>query len=288
MKLSSILAVLLCICAPMLYAELPLPAIPSDLRTPALRADYLGKHFWDAMDFADSSALDEREMAQNVANFLSIFPVMTSDSTRREAASALSRQAAQAEASAALVSQTLENYLFAFSSPMRDERLYTIFLEEMIAAGFPDSVRSQWMLGMFAKNSEGSKAGDFRFVNREGKQHKLYDYLGKPVILFFYDPECDLCHATAEKMALDAKLSALVSDGSARIIAIAPGDIESWKESTSVFPETWVDGCDDEDIDDNELYLIPEFPALYLLAPDGTVLRRNSSLSEIIQKLFSL
>ena len=55
--------------------DLPLPAIPSALRTPHERAAYLLTHFWDSMDFADT--LRSRHpafMEQNLVNFLSLFP----------------------------------------------------------------------------------------------------------------------------------------------------------------------------------------------------------------------
>lgn len=136
-----------------LAKELALPAVPSDLRIPALRADYIGAHFWDAMDWTDSMATDPAAMTQNVANCLSVFPHMSGDSARVAAADTFVARALRAgENSALAASQAIEDCLFASGSELRDEMLYTVFLERMLAAGYPDSARASYMLEMTRKN----------------------------------------------------------------------------------------------------------------------------------------
>ena len=55
--------------------ELPLPAIPSSLRTPHQRASYLIEHFWDGMDFSRTHlSRDSALIEQNFVNYLSLFP----------------------------------------------------------------------------------------------------------------------------------------------------------------------------------------------------------------------
>ncbi len=279
---------LLCLAATLAAKELPLPAVPSDLRTPAARADYVGAHFWDAMDFTDTTALEDEYMAQNVANFLSVFPIMSGDSARHSAFASAIKASGIDKASAPALAQTIENYLFDAASPMRDEKLFVIFLEEMLRAGTPDSVRTQWLLEMTAKNMEGTKCADFTFIDRKNCKRSLYECLGKPTILFFYDPDCDICHAAADEMAHDNLLSTRIDQGRAAIIAINPGELEPWKESRPIFPESWTDGCDNGKIDTDELYMISEFPEFYLLAPDGTVLLKDAPLPDIVTALMRM
>lgn len=281
-------AALLCLTATIAAKDLPLPDVPADLRTPSARADYVGAHFWDAMDFADTAALDADEMAQNVANFLSVFPIMSGDSARHSAFATAINASKAAEPSALLLSQTVENYLFDTASPMRDDKLFVVFLEELLKAGTPDSIRTQWLLEMTAKNMKGSKCTDFTFTDRKGQSRNLYGCLGKPTILFFYDPDCDLCHAAANEMARDVLLSTRIEQGRAAIIAINPGELATWKESSAAFPESWTDGCDGGKIDAAELYMISEFPEFYLLAPDGTVVLKNAPLPAIVAGLMQM
>lgn len=314
--------------------DLPLPQVPYELRTPAERADYVGLHFWDAMDFSDKAALNEAEMAQNVANYLSVFPIMSDDSARSAAAGILWTAAAVSDDAASLISNTLEDYLFTKASPMRDERLFTLFLREKLKAGYADSLRTRWMLEMTSKNLPGMPATDFSFYDRDGRRHKLSDYFGKPILLFFHDPDCDICHAAAADLSRDFVLANRISQGRAQIIAIYPGDLASWQSTISTFPSLWLDGCannsldgftpntpannfpewhtsddsandncvvvsSDKSITDNnlqstgsetypDLYIIPEFPAFYLIAPDGSILLKDAPLSLIISTLLNL
>jgi peroxiredoxin Q/BCP len=51
----------------------------------------------------------------------------------------------------------------------------------------------------------GKKAPTFRLNDQEGKTHNLADYLGRPVVLFFY-PKDDTPGCTAESCAFQALL----------------------------------------------------------------------------------
>ena len=53
--------------------QLPLPAVPEELRSPEERAAFVSSHFWDALDFSrDSRSLDTAFIEQNFANYLAV------------------------------------------------------------------------------------------------------------------------------------------------------------------------------------------------------------------------
>ena len=55
--------------------ELPLPSVPSTLRTAPERAAYVLTHFWDSMDFRDMlHCRNKAFLEQNFVNFVSLFP----------------------------------------------------------------------------------------------------------------------------------------------------------------------------------------------------------------------
>lgn len=265
--------------------ELPLPTVPPTLRTVADRADYVALHFWDAMDFADSSATDAAFMAQNVANFISVFPLVSTDSVRALAAADAVARARATDESALAFSQAVENCLFDSESEQRDEALYVLFLGKMLDAAYPDSVRSQWMLDMASRNLPGSRVPDFDITDRNGEVRSLHSLLGKTTILYFYDPGCDDCHAAAELMAADPVLRLRLDAGSAAVVAVHPGDLDEWKTTRGTFPTSWIDGCDDGAIDDASLFLFASYPSFYLLAPDGTIILKDAPVQTILRNL---
>ncbi|MCM1096200.1 MAG: DUF5106 domain-containing protein, partial [Terasakiella sp.] len=55
--------------------ELPLPVVPDSLRTPAARAAYVVGHYWDAMDWTDTTALADTAFIEGTfAGFAAVMP----------------------------------------------------------------------------------------------------------------------------------------------------------------------------------------------------------------------
>lgn len=266
--------------------ELALPSVPATLRVPAMRADYIGAHFWDSIDWADTMATDPATVAQNVANYLSVFPVMSGDSARMAAADTFLTNALKAgETQALAASQALEDCLFGSESSLRDERLYTIFLERMLAAGYPDSLRAAYMLEMTRHNMVGTPAANFTFVTREGKRSSLKEFIDKPTVLFFYDPDCHNCHALAKALADDPVLKAKLIGGGIKVLAVSPGDSDEWQAHGAWLPSSWTDASDEGTIEDGELYSFGTFPSLYLVDTDGTVILKDCRPEELIETI---
>ena len=286
-RFSTLIAAAVSVVAFLLSARtLPLPAVPPSLRTPAERADYVVMHFWDSLTVDDALVPDT--MALNFANFLSVMPVVSSDSVRAEAAAAAARAVRCSDDLAALFSQTAEDYLFAAASPMRDEALYVAFLRAMIDADFPDRMRSEWMLDMTAKNMPGTEAADFSFIDRDGRPGRLSDFAGRPVVLLFYDPSCDVCHRYAAELAADVVLGMRVEQGRAAVLAVAPGDIDEWRTTEASMPAIWTDACDNGVIDEEGSYLFATYPSLYLIDAEGLVVLKNTTPRQLLPVLSTL
>ena len=73
--------------------------------------------------------------------------------------------------------------------------------------------------------SPGSKAPDFTLPDEAGKPHSLSDYLGSPVVLFFY-PEDDTPGCTTEACNFRDDYAQYRAEG-AVLLGISPDDSES-------------------------------------------------------------
>jgi len=265
---------------------LPLPAVPSALKIPAERADYVALHFWDSLGTVPPDSLGCGVWQQAVADFLSVFPHMSSDDVRGHAAQQLVDLGRGDDANAACISSALETCLFEVNSPQHDERLFADFLQRMTAAAYPDSMRSAWLLEMVSKNLPGTKAPDFEFTGRDGKRHTLYNSLACPTILCFYDPYCDDCHRTVAEMAGDIILNSRIERGAASVLAITVADEDAWRVASGVLPPAWTDGHNDGSID--SLFLINSYPSLYLLNAEGIIVAKDAPYSQIISLLTAM
>lgn len=258
--------------------EMPLPRIPEEITERADKFRYAALHFWDALDFNDTSkSADEAFMGQNFANF-TLFLAGVPDSLSRSTAAAafLDKASVNAEALARAKS-TARQYLSAYDSPMRDNELWINFLDVMLhspSLSPEESARCEYEYEMEMKNRIGKPAADFEFELREGGLTTLKDTPTgtEGLYILFYNPDCDHCREAIEQMKNSSKLNADIASGRLAVLAIdAEDDRDEWLLSASSLPSNWTVGFNTDGIVDRDVYVLPSMPTLYLLTPDRKV-----------------
>lgn len=248
--------------------ELPLPTVPSTLTTPADRASYVARHFWDGMEWADSAAVADGEfMGRNIATFATILPLV-SDSIAAEAAAAMVAGADTSAVARRTLPLLVEDYLLARRSPVRSDAVYITLARAMARAGWPGKERMLWLADMVALNAPGTPAPDFSFILRDGREVTLRSMLdGRPTLLLFYSPTCHDCSELIGQMQRVAE----IASGEWQVIAVDPGgDRDEWDRSTKI-PSAWTDGYEHGRIEDDEIYFLPQLPTAFLISPSGTI-----------------
>lgn len=267
--------------------DLPLPVIPANLATPEERADYLALHFWDAMDWHDRSlALDTAFMEQNFANYVSGLPYAT-ETGLRKAVSALMDTVCKAGADQRdFLFGVASKYLFEQDSPYRDEMLFLPFVDWALGKDY-DTVRAGQFREDIMRNRVGSEAADFSFTLRDGHKDSLRAFRGRPVLLMFYDPDCDLCREAEEQLIHSESFRRLIDRGALQMLAVYVGDKkQAWALHADKLPQSWTVGIDSEmRIDEEELYTIGATPSFYLIDASGKVMEKDAPLSRILMGL---
>lgn len=246
--------------------EFPYPSIPAELRTPTERASYLITHFWEKADFSDS-----REIEQGFADFISVFP--PADSLARADAM---RRLVEISGASAEVSSLVEDYLYTPASPVYNEEYFILFLNALLESELLTEemkVRPAFLLEEASLNREGYPANDFTYTLPDGTVSTLYESLpadGESMLLFFYDPTCDVCHHFMRRLE--------ESGCDMPVLAIYPDEDEAeWRNGLAELPRAWRVGM----ADITGLYSIREFPSVYILSADGRVIRKNISESDL-------
>lgn len=274
-------------------SELPLPDVPSTLREPAERARFIIEHFWDAMDFTDSSrALNDDFMELNFANFVSVFPYAAEDA-RRSAVDRLMTAAAIDSAAYCKLADVAEKYLYEPNSPMLSEEYYILFLEKLTQSpvlGQYGTIRYRYQLEAALKNRPGTIASDFAYVTRDGRRMRLSTTPvgeGASLLLIFYDPECEHCKDIMNALSGDAVLAAAAAEGRLTILAMyADGNRPLWERTVHTLPEEWTAGFVTDDIHENQTYVLRAMPTLFLLDADKRIVMKDApaaAISEIFR-----
>lgn len=266
----------------------PYPAIPDTLRSVEQRAGYLSEHYWDNYNFADTLLLKSKEVTeQGFVNFIDILNrfnldnaskgvahkdiaqkgITRKDITQKDIArkditqkgiACFTRKAFSNAAAKERFENLIEHYFEDQLSPVRNDRVYLIFLEEMKNSPCFDETEKEriaFKIKTTNKNLPGDIAINFKFKDESGKEHQLSDYKDQKVILYFYDPDCENCH----------KVSAWLKQQT------IPADIKVLKM-----------------IADNHIsymYSLKNMPTIFLLDKENKVILKDCTAQELIENI---
>lgn len=223
----------------------PYPAIPDTLRSVEQRAGYLSEHYWDNYNFADTLLLKSKEVTeQGFVNFIDILNKFNLDNASKGVAhkdiaqkdiaqkgitqkditqkgiACFTRKAFSNAAAKERFENLIEHYFEDQLSPVRNDRVYLIFLEEMKNSPCFDETEKEriaFKIKTTNKNLPGDIAINFKFKDESGKEHQLSDYKDQKIILYFYDPDCENCHEVSawlkqQTIPADIKVLKMIAD----------------------------------------------------------------------------
>jgi hypothetical protein len=198
----------------------PYPALPDTLRSVEQRAGYLSEHYWDNYNFADTLMLKSEEVTeQGFVNFIDILGRF-SPAIAQKGIAGFTRKAFTNAVAKERFESLIEHYFENPQSPLRNDRVYLLFLEEMKNSPCFDEAEKErlaFKIKTTNKNLPGDIAINFNFKDENGKSHQLSDYREQKVILYFYDPDCENCHKVSawlkqQTIPADIKVLKIIAD----------------------------------------------------------------------------
>ena len=263
-------------------ANFPLPEVPQVLVSPADRANYLAAHYWDRFDFKDNSLISKPEITeQGFANFISIMPYVTE---QKEAFAVFAQRMTVNPKMLAHLLEGSERYLFDNFSPVYDEELYLLLLDELLKQSqltLTQRERLRYQRRLAMKNRVNQPATDFSFVLRSGQPMSLKVVKADYVLLFLNDPECNACQQIKEAVVESDILRRCMDNGRLKVLSVCvEGKTVGWKNLPA--PAGWLDGCDtDRRLIEEDLYDLRNLPAVYLLDVNKRVLLKNATIQRL-------
>lgn len=259
-----------------------LPAIPVLLTDADSRAQFLVAHWWDNLDFADTTWLAHAEfIEQAFVDWLDVMHCTSADAAATSIRATLGKARAQQKAFDWFTAM-FDKYLYEPNSPMLDEERYSVVLEHIMADRDIDElykIRPAHQLEEIGKNRAGTVAADFTYTLPDGSTGRLHGIKADYTLLYFYNPDCTDCKRTKALLEQSEAVSALVSGGRMRVLALYPDDkTEEWKAYAPEIPSAWINARDASaglDVK-NRLYAIRAIPSLYLLDRNKRVLLKDA------------
>lgn len=267
-----------------------LPAIPAMLNTTELRADFLVKHYWDNVNFADTNYIHHPDITEQAwadyCDLLNHVPLKT-------AQEAMKKTIVQTEVEKKVfdyITELADKYLYDPNSPLRNEEFYIPVLEAMTASPILteiEKLRPQTRLKMAQKNRIGTKALNFTYTLASGAQGTLYQIKSEYTLLFINNPGCHACSEMIEMLKNTPVINELIRNKQLTVLSVYPDEeLNEWRKHLSEFPSEWINGYDKSfTIKTKNLYDLKAIPTLYLLDANKTVLLKDATVQSIAQYL---
>lgn len=258
------------------------PSIITDEKEAAL---YIADHFWDNVDFDDTSYISNKQaLNTHFSAYLQYLTAVSHEAALKSVIKLSDSAIAGNPKMMMKIQEMFETGLYHPNSVFRNEELYIAILKRYIQTEKLEEVikeRLSKQLDLALRNRLGTKAIDFSFVSAEGRESSLYKISSDYLILIFYDPDCPTCKSTMQNMENSPVLASATAK--VKILTMYAGvDFESWKSHVKQLDKKWINGCNkDLSIMDGSLYDMRPTPSLYLLDKSKTVLMKDAPFEAI-------
>lgn len=266
--------------------------IPTIYSTQYARQSYIAGHFWDIMDFSDSSYLNDKQAIDvhysAYINNLRNFPIELSQKSLENFSELV--LAANSNLKDYFL-DLIEQSLYDPNSALRNETFYIIILKSIIANQSFDPLlkeRYKEQLEMALKNNVGDTANNFKFTTIDGKQGSLHGLPKKYTLIMFYEPDCPACEATLEYFANNNVIE--LAAKSFNMLAVYTGsNLEEWNKTAKKFKPYWIVCHDNEMVITMErLYDRRPSPSFYLLDKQNRVISKDALTQEVVFEIANL
>jgi hypothetical protein len=269
--------------------QLKMVEVPSIVSDPVERSKYILDHFWNVMNFNDTTYLSNIQ-GLNV-HFSAYIEYLTTATANDAKASVIKLSDSILNGNPKIVSKFREMFETAFYEPnsiYKNEELYITVLEKFITSpkvSDAERIQMRYQLDLAYKNRLGTKALDFKFILENGESRNLYDISSEYTLLIFIEPDCSSCKSVLAQMGVSSILSDLSSK--VKVLTIYAGnDFNKWMQFVPKLNKNWINGCDKEmKIMGSSLYDLRPAPSLYLLNKQKVVICKDAPFNYIEEYL---
>lgn len=244
------------------------------------------ENFWNEIIVENNPRLNDKEyLTQLFYEYADLLNATPDSKMKKTAVDSLFRLIENNQPLLFLFEDISNRILYGIDSPFYNEESFIPFLQhfsksDLIGEAFKE--RYAFRLEIANKNRPGKKIPDFKFISRDGGKNSINKiHVNNRLLLIFYDPDCENCKKTMNKLAEDDNLNLMIQNGDMTVVAIYSGeDRELWEKSNHELPLTWIVGYEPGEIEEKDLFFFRSYPSIYLLDKNKRVLLKDMRSSD--------
>ena len=266
-----------------------LPSVPTMLNAPELYNEYLLKHYWECIDFKDTTSFYNDEVLEKAwVDYISLLKRVPIDTAKVVFQKFLVNAEKNYKYYSLFISLS-EKYLYSPNSLFYNEQLYLTVLNCILNSSLDSlqKIRPKKQKILLNKNQTGTKANNFVYTLNNKKKNDLYSLNTPYIILFFMNPECSACSALIDLLKNNVLINEMLDKRKLTILSLYVDDcLDVWKEYLCELSPKWINAYDDKQIIIGyELYDLKAIPSLYLLNNSKIVLLKDCNINTLLEYL---
>ncbi len=254
------------------------PVVPGVLTEERAKADYAVAHFWDASDLSDLALAAAPGLEPFFADWVRELNAAAPDASSRALAATITAAGADSTVLRWFAGAT-EKYLYDPNSPHRNEDLYAVALDAILASPHLDSLerlRPAFQRERVRKAMRGTVAPDFDIALSTGGRARLHSVDSDLLLLYFYNLGCPACAEIRSFLENSPVVSALMNYGRLTVLAVYPDeDLKGWTDHQNEIPFAWINARTTSTAVKDDIYDFRAIPTLYLLDADKRVIAKD-------------
>ena len=250
------------------------PDIPDTCLSPGGQTGFLLEHYWQNYAFDDHSDANQIAGEQRFIDYLGLLSRADAAVMARSVA-AFTDSITRRVPTLKLWCELIDHYLGAPNSPWRNDVVYAEVLRHL-----PPTPQNVFRLKIIGRNQPGTPATDFAYIDREGRDHHLYDLDSPWTLIIFSNPDCSHCQEQMPRLMANKVLQG--TEG-LTVLSIDPDDDETaWKNDVKPVPPNWIEGRSPMgEIVREQTYYLPQLPSLYLLDREKRVVVKDGRIEQV-------
>lgn len=257
------------------------PVAPEDLTSLVDKSNYLVEHFWDAMDFKSTQAVDQT--ALNDAFKVYSVPLRWSDKAKADASvTKLLENISKNPVLLVQFTKAAEETIYGPRAEVWIDEVYVRFLNTLLKNKKASESRKKKygkQLSALTGSAVGSRAPEFTFTKPDCSEAKYFP-MSTNTIIIFGDPRDTDWRMKRLRLESNTYLTDAVDKGKINILYIIPSKFDGWEKEISSYPSSWTVGLAQDDLD--SIYDIRSIPSIYAIGGDGNILMKNSTIEAAV------
>ena len=262
------------------------PVAPDEMESLSDKCDYLVKHFWDNFNFKQKNPVDQ--YALNEA--FSVFVTSIRYASKKEVDQSIDKMLGKLASNPALLYQftkAAEENLYGPRADIWNDEIYLKFVDALLKNKKISEKRKEKYIKQAVSLREsniGNIAPAFEFTDLNGET-KNYFPMSTPTVLIFGNPEDTDWRLARLKIESNFKLEDAIKKGKINVLFIIPFDAEGWQNSVSNYNSYWTVGQSKSVADKYDTRV---YPSIYIVGPEGKILKKMVSVEDSIEAALSL